>query len=131
MRRRSSPVGLLGYQSGLAHIQLASQSFAGAETWDQLDEMAKYSYRSSPGVVAQGVLAMLHRDASDVLPTIKVPTLIISGAQDVTTLPVASDRMNHDIPSSVRLTVSPAAHLGPVEQFARYADAISSFARQP
>ena len=121
-------VGWLAYQSGLAHLQLASQSFAGAQTWEQLDEMARYAYRSSPAVVSRGVLAMLDWDGSSVLPQITVPTLIISGDQDVTTLPWASDKMAHDIRSSQRVAVSPAAHLGPVEQHKRYADAIASFA---
>ena len=128
----SSPVarGLawLAYQSGLAHLQLAKQSFAGNETWAQLDHMASYAYRSSPGVIAQGVLGMLHWDGSDVLPKITVPTLVISGNQDVTTLPSASDRMEHDIPKANRLAVQGAAHLGPVEQHKLYADAIADFA---
>jgi pimeloyl-ACP methyl ester carboxylesterase len=121
-------LGWLAYQSGLAHLQLAAQSFAGAETWDQLDEMARFAYRSSPRVVAKGVLAMLHWDGSDVLPQINVPTLIISGEQDVTTLPSASDRMQRDIPSATRVSISPAAHLGPVEQYRQYAAAIAQFA---
>ena len=128
----ASPVfrglGWLAYQSGLAHVQLAMQSFAGAETWDQLDEKARYAYRSSPGVIARGVLAMVRWDGSQVLPKINVPTLIVSGEQDVTTLPTASDRMEKDIRSSVRISVSPAAHMGPVEQHQRYAEAIASFA---
>ncbi len=128
----TSPVvrglGWLAYQSGLAHLQLAKQSFAGAESWEQLDQMARYAYRSSPGVIAQGVIGMLHWDGSAVLPTIDVPTLIISGDEDVTTLPVASDRMQRDIKASTRLTVSPAAHLGPVERYRVYADAIAAFA---
>jgi len=107
---------------------LASQSFAGAETWRQLDEMARYAYRSSPGVIARGVLGMMKWDGSAVLPTIRVPTLIISGNQDVTTLPVASDRMQRDIPGALRVAVDPAAHMGPVEQAGRYAQAISGFA---
>jgi len=74
--------GWLAYQSGLAHLQLATQSFAGAETWDQLDQMARYAYRSSPRVVARGVLAMLRWDGSNVLPKISVPTLIISGNEE-------------------------------------------------
>jgi pimeloyl-ACP methyl ester carboxylesterase len=120
-------LGWLAYQSGLAHLQLASQSFAGAQTWDQLDLMARYAYRSSPGVIARGVLAMLDWDASDVLPGIRVPTLIISGEQDITTLPSASERMARDIPSAHRVSVSPAAHMGPIEQHERYARAIAAF----
>jgi pimeloyl-ACP methyl ester carboxylesterase len=130
----ASPVfrglGWLAYQSGLAHIQMARQSFAGAQTWQQLDHMASYAWRSSPHVIARGVLAMLHWDASDVLARVKVPTLIISGEQDITTLPVASDRMERDIPSARRLRVSPAAHMGPVEQHDRYAQALTSFANE-
>jgi pimeloyl-ACP methyl ester carboxylesterase len=128
----TSPVarafGWLAYQSGLAHLQLAAQSFAGTETWDQLDEMAQFAYRSSPRVVAKGVLAMLRWDGSDVLPRINVPTLIISGSEDVTTLPSASDRMQRDIPSATRVSISRAAHLGPVEQYRQYAAAIAQFA---
>jgi pimeloyl-ACP methyl ester carboxylesterase len=121
-------LGWLAYSSGMAHLQLASQSFAGAETWRQLDEMARYAYRSSPGVIARGVLGMMKWDGSAVLSTINVPTLIISGNQDVTTLPIASDRMQRDIPGATRVDVDPAAHMGPVEQAERYAEAISGFA---
>lgn len=67
-------------------------------------------------------------DGSDVLPTVKVPTLIISGGRDVTTLPIASDRMRHDIPGALRASVSLAAHMGPVEQSERDAQLMSTFA---
>jgi pimeloyl-ACP methyl ester carboxylesterase len=130
----SSPVarglGWLAYRSGLAHLQLARQSFAGNETWGQLDHMASYAYRSSPGVVSQGVLGMLQWDGSDVLKTISVPTLIVSGNEDVTTLPLASDRMERDIAMANRISVPGAAHLGPVEQHELYADAIRTFVMQ-
>jgi pimeloyl-ACP methyl ester carboxylesterase len=130
----SSPVaralGWLAYESGLAHLQLATQSFAGAETWEQLDQMARYAYRSSPDVVARGVLGMLDWDGSDVLTKIDVPTLVISGDDDVTTLPWASDHMARTIPTSVRVSVERAAHLGPIEQPARYGRAIGRFAVQ-
>jgi pimeloyl-ACP methyl ester carboxylesterase len=121
-------LGWLAYQSGLAHLQLARQSFAGMQSWQQLDHMARYAYRSSPKVVAEGVLAMLDWDASDVLGRVRVPTLIISGAQDLTTLPEASDTMEKGIPSARQVRVSPAAHLGPVEQDRRYAQALAAFA---
>jgi pimeloyl-ACP methyl ester carboxylesterase len=120
-------LGWLAYQSGLAHLQLAQQSFSGGETWQQLDEMARYAYRSSPDVMARGVLAMLRWDGSDALVSAKVPTLIISGEQDVTTLPVASDKMEREMPMARRVRISPAAHMGPVEQERRYAQAMSAF----
>jgi pimeloyl-ACP methyl ester carboxylesterase len=123
-------LGWLAYQSGLAHVQLASQSFAGRESWNQLDDMARYAYRSSPKVVAKGVLGMLRWDGSDVLPQIDVPTLVIAGAQDTTTLPVASERMARDIPQAEKVTVQEAAHMGPVERADQYAQLISTFVDQ-
>ena len=118
----------LGYQSGLIHLQTASSSFAGAETREQLDFASRYYYRSSPSVVARGALGMLHWDASDVLDRITVPVLIVSGDQDTTTLPVASDHMSAKIPRDSRVSVSPAAHLGPIEQHERYNGAVETFA---
>ena len=118
----------LGYQSGLIHLQTASSSFAGTETREQVDFASRYYYRSSPAVVARGALGMLHWDASDVLERITVPVLIVSGDQDTTTLPLASDEMSAKIPRDSRLSVSPAAHLGPIEQHERYNTAIENFA---
>ena len=116
------------YQSGLAHLQNASSSFAGTETWEELDFASRYVYQSSPAVVARGTLGMLHWDASDVLPRVAVPVLIVSGAQDTTTLPSASERMKAEIPGSAHVQVNPAAHLGPIEQHERYNQAIAEFA---
>ncbi|MFL6698951.1 MAG: alpha/beta fold hydrolase [Vitreoscilla sp.] len=123
-------LGWLAWSSGLAHLELAMQSFAGNETWAQLDDMARYAWRSDPGVVARGVVAMMHWDASDVLPRVNVPTLVLAGAQDRTTLPAASQRIAHDIPAAQLSTIAPAAHLGPVESAPAYAARIIEFTRQ-
>jgi pimeloyl-ACP methyl ester carboxylesterase len=128
----TSPVvralGWLSYASGLSHLQLASQSFAGVETREQLDHAAKYSYRSSPAVVAAGVRAMMNWDASDAFARVTVPTLILTGAQDTTTLPEASILMKREIRQSSLVTVDPAAHLGPIEQNERYSTELRAFA---
>jgi pimeloyl-ACP methyl ester carboxylesterase len=71
---------------------------------------------------------MLHWDATDALSRITVPVLIVSGDQDTTTLPSASDFMSANIPGASRKSVSPAAHLGPIEQNERYDAAIDTFA---
>jgi pimeloyl-ACP methyl ester carboxylesterase len=118
----------LGYQSGLVHLQTASSSFAGTETREQLDFVSRYYYRSSPAVVARGTLGMLHWDASDVLERITVPVLIVSGDQDTTTLPAASDYMSARIPHNSRVSVNPAAHLGPIERHQQYNAAVETFA---
>ncbi|MEJ7606222.1 MAG: alpha/beta hydrolase [Bryobacteraceae bacterium] len=119
----------LSYQSGLTHLQNASQSFAGTETREQLDFASRYQYESSPSVVARGVLGMLHWDATEVLPRVGVPVLIVTGEQDKTTVPAASQVMAKSIPGARLLSVSPAAHLGPIEQNRRYNTAIREFAR--
>jgi pimeloyl-ACP methyl ester carboxylesterase len=120
----------LAYQSGLTHLHIASSSFAGTESRQQLDFVSRYPYRSSPAVVARGTLAMMHWDASDVLKQVTVPVLIVSGDQDTTTLPSASDHMAANIPRNARLSVNPAAHLGPIEQHERYNTAIRAFASE-
>jgi pimeloyl-ACP methyl ester carboxylesterase len=71
---------------------------------------------------------MLHWDSSDALAQIKVPVLVMSGEQDTTTLPVASDVMSERIPDDARLSVSTAAHLGPIERHEQYNDAVETFA---
>ena len=118
----------LGYQSGLAHLQSAAQSFAGTETREQLDFAASYNYKSSPGVVARGVLGMLHWDGTNVLPTIPLPVLVIAGKEDKTTVPSASDFMSSRLPRGRKVEMSPAAHLGPIEQHQQYNAAIREFA---
>jgi pimeloyl-ACP methyl ester carboxylesterase len=123
-------LGWLAWSSGLAHLELAQQSFAGNETWAQLDDMARYAWRSDPGVVAKGVVAMMHWDASDVLARVNVPTLVLAGAEDRTTLPTASQRIAHDIPSAQLSVVERAAHLGPVESAPDYARRIVEFTRR-
>ena len=128
----TSPVvrglGWLSYMSGLAHLQLAVQSFAGTETWGELDFAARYAYRSSPGIVASGVLAMLDWDATQVLPQIAVPTLIVTGNQDTTTLPVASLVMKREMKQATLIAIDRAAHLGPIEQHEHYVAAVRAFA---
>ncbi len=122
--------GWLSYMSGLAHLQLASQSFAGTETRDELDFAARYAYRSSPDVVSRGVLAMMNWDATDALARISIPVLIMTGPQDTTTLPEASDVMKARMPQASLVVVDPAAHLGPIEQHERYTAEIRAFAHK-
>jgi len=90
--------------------------------------ISRYSYESSPAVVARGTLAMFHWDAKPVLPRIGVPVLILVGQQDTTTLPSASKFMHANIPNSQLEIVSPSAHYGLLEQNQRFDSAIAAFA---
>ena len=70
---------------------------------------------------------MLHWDGGDALDRIGVPVLIVSRNQDITTLPFASDYMRAKICNDSPLSVSPAAHLLPIEQHERYNPAVEIF----
>ncbi|MGI8961421.1 MAG: alpha/beta fold hydrolase [Bryobacteraceae bacterium] len=118
----------LSYQNGTSHMMNAQSAFAGSETWGQLDLVSRYGYESTPSVVARGTLAMFHWDAKPVLPRIHVPVLILVGEQDTTTLPSASEYMQHTIPNARLEKVSPSAHYGLLEQNGRYDSAIARFA---
>ena len=118
----------ISYQNGTSHMMNAQSAFAGSETWGQLDLVSRYGYESTPSVVARGTLAMFHWDAKSVLPRIPVPVLILVGEQDTTTLPSASEYMQHTIPNARLEKVSPSAHYGLLEQNGRYDSAIASFA---
>jgi pimeloyl-ACP methyl ester carboxylesterase len=118
----------LSYQNGTSHLMNAQSAFAGSETWEQLDLISRYGYESPPAVVARGTLAMFHWDAKAVLPQVKVPVLILVGQQDTTTLPSASEYMQHAMPQAGLEMVSPSAHYGLLEQNTRYNSALARFA---
>ena len=117
----------LSYQNGTSHLMNAHSSFAGSETWGQLDLISRYGYQSPPAVVARGTLAMFHWDAAPVLPRVNTPVLIIVGQQDTTTLPSASEHMHATIPNSELQRVSPSAHYGLLEQNEKYDATLARF----
>lgn len=118
----------LSYQNGFSHVMAASSSFAGTETREQLDYSASRNYEASPAVVARGMLAMLHWDATPVLPGVHTQTLILEGQQDTTTVPAASEFMRTTMPAAELRTVDRAAHLGVLEQNQLYNREIRRFA---
>jgi pimeloyl-ACP methyl ester carboxylesterase len=118
----------LAYQSGLLHLQTHRSSFAGTETRGQLDFVTRYYKYDSPAVLARGTLGMLHWDATDVLPRVGVPVLILVGLQDRTTVPAASEQMRASMPAASLQVIDPAAHMGPIERNLTYNSAIRAFA---
>jgi pimeloyl-ACP methyl ester carboxylesterase len=119
----------LAYRNGTAHLSTKRSSYAGTETWEQIDFAARFQIKASPAVLARGMLGMIRYDATETLKAIRVPTLIVSGDRDKTCKPSASSRMHHDIPGSRLVTLSPARHLGLLEHHLRYAQAVHDFAR--
>jgi pimeloyl-ACP methyl ester carboxylesterase len=116
------------YLDGSAHKTTSWASFSGQETRGQLDFAARFTAKQHPGVLAKGILAMLRWDEAATLPTITVPTLIITSDHDKLTLPRASEDMRRLIPQSELVTVSPAGHPGFLERSAEYDAAIAAFA---
>ncbi len=71
----------------------------------------------TPASFAAQVQALLNRpDAEPLLPTIRVPTLLLSGSED-TWSPVSQHaHMQRMIPGSILVEVAAAGHMAPIEQ---------------
>jgi pimeloyl-ACP methyl ester carboxylesterase len=54
-------------------------------------------------------------DASQVLPRVKVPTLIITGNRDIMTPPITAERMHRALPRSRLVVIEGGTHYTPVE----------------
>jgi pimeloyl-ACP methyl ester carboxylesterase len=121
-------VNWLRYEEGLTHIENAKSSFAGSETWGQVDLLSRSQAEASPDVVARGTLAMFHWDAESMLQHVKLPVLIIVGQEDTTTLPSASEQMHTAIAQSVLRVVQPGAHYALLERNGAIDAAVAQFA---
>jgi pimeloyl-ACP methyl ester carboxylesterase len=118
----------MSYQEGLLYLNNARSSFAGTESRGMLDLVSRYQFESSPGVVARGTLGMFHWDATDELPKIHVPVLIIVGDKDTTTLPRASETMQSKISGARLQMVGPGRHYSLLERNSQVDEAIAGFA---
>lgn len=117
----------LSYLNGSAHRSTERSSFSGHETKGQLDFLTKYYVKAWPGVVARGMLGMFRYDATNVLPTIPVPTLVVTGDGDKTCKPEASVEMSRAIPRATLVSLKPARHCGLFEQHDQFAAELQRF----
>lgn len=118
----------LSYLNGSAHRSTHKESFAGTETRGQLDFCARFMPHGRPDVLARGMLGMIGYDATATLPTIPVPTLVVVGDQDITTLPEAGRFISRSVPNAQLATLSPAKHLGLIEHHGRFDELVAGFA---
>lgn len=83
------------------------------EVWDRVQTMI----RSTPvdGAVAALEGMMARRDQGPLLPKIRVPTLVVVGAEDKITPPADSLAMQRHIPGAQLRIVTGAAHMTPME----------------
>jgi pimeloyl-ACP methyl ester carboxylesterase len=117
------------YLNGSLHIVTRIASFAGRQTWGQLNYGALLAAKAWPAVVARGNLAMLQFDEQVTLPNVEVPVLVISAKHDRMTKPSASEHIEQLLPHGLYASVD-SGHLGFWEQRARIAELISEFAER-
>jgi pimeloyl-ACP methyl ester carboxylesterase len=73
---------LMSYLNGFALLSTKSSGFAGTETWEELNFVARFQLQVSPAVMARGMLGMFRYDATAVLKDINVPVLVVAGDKD-------------------------------------------------
>ncbi|HUQ68014.1 MAG TPA: alpha/beta hydrolase, partial [Planctomycetaceae bacterium] len=115
------------YANGSLHLTSRITSFAGRQTWGQVDYASRMAAKASPAVVARGNLAMLKLDERATLPQVHVPALVVSGQNDRLTKPQASHMLARLLPNAVEVSLSPAGHLGHWEQNGPFEAALTSF----
>ncbi len=120
----------ISYLNGSVHRSTEKSSFAGTESRGQLDFCARFAPHARPDVLARGMLGMIRYDATAVLPTIAVPTLVVVGDQDTTTLPEAGEYIRRSVPGGQLATLSPARHLGLIEHHARFDELVIGYAEE-
>ncbi len=84
--------------------------------------------RSTPDGFAGQIDALLHRpDATPVLPTIKVPALLVSGTNDNWSTLAQHKEMQRSVAHATLVQIEDAGHMAPAEQPAAVANALRSW----
>lgn len=117
-----------GYLSGSNQLAMRMTGFGRFATRGQVDFTARLSCKGSPGVQAKGNMAMFRWRATEVLPKIPVPMLVLTGTEDLVTLPSASAQIVEAAPLARLVSVEGAGHMGFMECSEIYNEAIAAFA---
>ena len=120
----------LTYFNGTAHLLNRLALFGKDVTRGQLDAGAWYIAKDHPGVVAKGILAVLHWNEEATLSRIFVPARVITGTSDRLTRPEAAEEMKKRIAICDLVRIEPAGHNGVLEKGEQYARAIDDAARR-
>jgi pimeloyl-ACP methyl ester carboxylesterase len=116
------------YLSGSTQLAMRLTGFGRRPTRRQVDHAALLATRNSPAVQAKGNLAMFHWSAGDGLRSMRVPTLVLAGARDIVTLPVAAEVICSRVPGARLSMIEGAGHFGPLEASEAYGREIAAFA---
>jgi pimeloyl-ACP methyl ester carboxylesterase len=138
----ASAVPLLGWAMAGSLIRRAISTISGGskpapdtkddEPFDNRDgEVLSYlnsSAHRSTHILARRMLGIMGYDATAALRTIPVPTLVVVGDQDTTTLLEAGQYISEHVPNARLATLSPAKHLGLIEHHAQFDELVAGFA---
>jgi pimeloyl-ACP methyl ester carboxylesterase len=116
------------YLSGAQHLAMRIAGFGSKPTRAQLDHAALLPAKASPAVQAKGNLAMMRWDATDDLPGVRIPALVLIGGRDLVTRPEAGERIGDLLPLARAVRVRKAGHMGPIELADEYNAAVAEFA---
>ncbi len=91
-------------------------------------EMASAEHRSAEGLVkaARGMLTQRDARVINALPDIRVPALVVVGANDKPFL-AAADYMSAKIPGACKVVIPDAGHAANIDQPAAFNEAVTSF----
>jgi pimeloyl-ACP methyl ester carboxylesterase len=111
----------LAYERGMSALaaewlppMMAGRSGRTAELMPRLIAMVE---RSTPDSYAGQISALLHRpEALSVLPTIGVPTLLLSGSEDAWSPVSQHETMRRRIPHATLFEIHAAGHMAPIER---------------
>ncbi|MBG6234068.1 pimeloyl-ACP methyl ester carboxylesterase [Pedobacter sp. CAN_A7] len=117
----------MSYLNGTTLLMARFMTYAGTQTAKQLDFTSLLSTMAPAAITGRGVLGMFNYDATSILKEIHVPTLIIGADTDRLTKLEASITMNNSIPGSSLVTLSPAGHMGLIEQHALVNQKVTEF----
>jgi pimeloyl-ACP methyl ester carboxylesterase len=93
-------------------------------------EMASATHRSADGLIkaARGMLTQQDASVINALPDIRVPSLVVVGADDKPFL-AAADYMAAKIPGARKVVIANAGHAANIDQPAAFNEALASFLR--
>jgi pimeloyl-ACP methyl ester carboxylesterase len=76
------------------------------------------------------MLGMIAYGATEVLPGINVPTLVVVGDKDTTMTPEAGEFITKHVPRAWLVALSPAKHMGLIEHHDRFDRPVAEFAEK-
>jgi pimeloyl-ACP methyl ester carboxylesterase len=110
----------LAYEHGMAALAaewLPSMMAGGARSLEIMPALTAMVERSTPESYAGQIRALLNRpEALSILPSIAVPTLLLSGSEDVWSPVSQHQTMRRRIPHATLFEIHGAGHMAPTER---------------